>query len=160
MTGLYIHIPFCRAKCGYCDFASAPGTTEEIDVFLEALGREASAYTALAGKFSTLYVGGGTPSLLSTDQLEKLLSVISGLAGPLPALAESTFEANPESLDAEKAALLKKAGISRISLGLQASQDPLLRRLGRIAMSGDFLKAFAHWQRRNPGTLLRRQLLH
>ena len=141
MPGLYIHIPFCRAKCGYCDFASAPGKPGEIDAFLEALAREASAYAGLAGKFSTLYIGGGTPSLLSTEQLEKLFLIISDLTGPPQRLAESTFEANPESLGAEKAALLKKAGISRISLGLQASQDSLLRRLGRAAMSGDFLKA-------------------
>ncbi len=142
MPGLYIHIPFCRAKCGYCDFASAPGAAGEIDLFLEALSREASAYAGLAGKFTTLYLGGGTPSLLSPAQLEKLFSVISGLTGPIRRLAESTFEANPESLDAEKAACLKKAGVNRISLGLQASQDRLLKRLGRVAMSGDFLKAF------------------
>ena len=142
MPGLYVHIPFCRAKCGYCDFASAPGTGEEIDAFLLALGREASAYAGLAGKFNTLYVGGGTPSLLSPGQLEKLFSVISALTGPLAGLTESTFEVNPESLDVEKTALLKKAGISRISLGLQASQDALLKRLGRVAMSGDFMKAF------------------
>ncbi len=142
MRGLYLHIPFCRAKCGYCDFASAPGTPEETDAFLKALEKEASSYAGLAGKFNTLYVGGGTPSLLSAEQLEKLFSVISGLTGPLRGLEESTFEVNPESLDAEKAGLLKKAGISRISLGLQACQDDLLKRLGRVAMSGDFLKAF------------------
>jgi len=142
MTGLYIHIPFCRAKCGYCDFASAPGTAEEMDVFLEALSREAAAYVDLAGTFTTLYVGGGTPSLLSAEQLKKLFSIISPLTGPLQGLAESTFEANPESLDAQKAALLRNAGFSRISMGLQASQDRLLKRLGRVAMSGDFLKAF------------------
>jgi oxygen-independent coproporphyrinogen-3 oxidase len=142
MRGLYIHIPFCRAKCGYCDFASAPGTPGEIDAFLEALSREASSYNGMKGKFNTLYVGGGTPSLLSASQLEKLFAIISELTGPPGRLAESTVECNPESLDADKAVLLKKAGISRISLGLQASQDDLLKRLGRIALSGDFLKAF------------------
>ena len=103
---------------------------------------EASSYTGLAGKFNTLYVGGGTPSLLSTGQLKKLFSIIASLTGPLPRLKESTFEANPESLDEEKAALIKKAGINRVSMGLQASQDSLLKRLGRVALSGDFLKAF------------------
>ncbi len=142
MRGLYIHIPFCRAKCGYCDFASAPGTPGEIDVFLGALAREASTYAGLAGKFSTLYVGGGTPSLLSPGQLEKLFFIISTLTGPLKAIAESTFEANPESLDAVKAELLMNAGVNRISMGLQASQDSLLKRLGRLATPGDFLKAF------------------
>ena len=142
MPGLYVHIPFCRGKCGYCDFASAPGSGGEIDRFLEALAKEAALYGGLAGKFDTLYVGGGTPSLLSHPQLKKLFGVIETLAGPLSGLAESTFEANPESLDAEKAALLKKAGISRVSLGLQAAQDALLKRLGRLAMSGDFLRAY------------------
>ena len=142
MTGLYIHIPFCRAKCGYCDFASAPGTPEEIDVFLEALSKEAAGYKSLAGTFKTLYIGGGTPSLLSTGQLEKLFFIVKSLTGPLASLREGTFEANPESLDAVKAALMKAAGINRVSMGLQASQDSLLKRLGRVALSGDFLKAF------------------
>ncbi len=142
MPGLYIHIPFCRKKCGYCDFASAPGTGAEIDAYLRALSAEAALYTRLKGKFSTVYFGGGTPSMLSPAQLRALFSAITGLTGPLAALDESTFEANPESLDAEKAALLKAAGISRISLGLQAAQDALLGKLGRIATSGDFLAAF------------------
>ena len=142
MPGLYVHIPFCRAKCGYCDFASAPGTDGEVNSFLGALAREAALYRGLAGKFDTLYVGGGTPSLLSPPQLKTLFKIVETLAGPLAGLAESTFEANPESLDAEKAALLKTAGINRISLGLQAAQDALLKRLGRIAMSGDFLRAY------------------
>ena len=142
MPGLYVHIPFCRAKCGYCDFASAPGSEQEIDLFLEALAKEAALRSGLAGKFDTLYVGGGTPSLLSPRQLERLFGVIGTLTGPPAGLAESTFEANPESLDAEKAGLLKAAGVSRISLGLQAAQDALLQRLGRIAMSGDFLRAY------------------
>ena len=142
MPGLYIHIPFCRAKCGYCDFASAPGTEAEIDLLLGALSKEAARHSGLKGSFDTLYVGGGTPSLLAPAQLKKLFGIIETLAGPVAALKESTFEANPESLDAEKAALLKRAGVSRISLGLQAVQDALLKRLGRIAMSGDFLKAY------------------
>lgn len=142
MPGLYVHIPFCRAKCGYCDFASAPGTEAEIDLYLEALAKEAALHAGLAGKFDTLYVGGGTPSLLSPPQLKLLFDIIGPLTGPLAGLAESTFEANPESLDAEKAWLLRKAGINRISLGLQAAQDALLKRLGRIAMSGDFLRAY------------------
>lgn len=140
--GLYVHIPFCRAKCGYCDFTSAPGSPGEIDVFLRALEREAASCADLAGRFGTLYVGGGTPSLLSAAQLEKLFSIIERLTGPLKALAEATFEANPESLDAGKAGLLKRAGVNRVSLGLQASQEALLRRLGRVAMPGDFLEAW------------------
>ena len=142
MRGLYIHIPFCRARCGYCDFPSSAGREGLIDGYLKALDAEAALYQGLRGTFKTLYVGGGTPSLLSPAQLGALFTTLEKLTGPAAGLAESTFEANPESLDAEKAALLKEAGISRISLGLQAAQDRLLKRLGRIAMPGDFLRAF------------------
>ena len=142
MPGLYIHVPFCRRKCGYCDFASEAGKEDRIDSYLEALSCEAAAYTRLTGTFDTLYIGGGTPSLLSPGQLKELLSAVSKLTGPVEKLKESTFEANPESLDGEKAALLKKTGMNRISLGLQAGQDKLLKTLGRIAMKSDFLAAF------------------
>lgn len=143
MRGLYVHIPFCRSKCGYCDFASQAGREDLIGPFLGALAAESARYDALAGSFSTLYVGGGTPSLLSEDQLGRLFGVIETLTGPLGSLAESTFEANPESLDAGKAALLKGAGFSRVSLGLQASQDRLLEALGRPGRYADFTGAFA-----------------
>jgi oxygen-independent coproporphyrinogen-3 oxidase len=142
MRGLYVHIPFCRSKCGYCDFASAPGTGPEVDSFLDALAAETARYDHLAGSFSTLYAGGGTPSLLAPEQLARLLRIIETLTGPLADLRESTFEANPESLTAEKAALLRGAGVNRVSLGLQASQDRLLKSLGRPAMSADFLRAW------------------
>lgn len=143
MRGLYVHIPFCRSKCGYCDFASAPGTPADIDAFLGALETEAALYAGLAGGFATLYVGGGTPSLLDRRQLRRLFAAVERLTGPIAGLAESTFEANPESMDAAKAALLKEAGISRVSMGLQAAQDRLLKRLGRVAMSADFAAAWA-----------------
>ncbi len=140
MTGLYVHIPFCRAKCGYCDFASAPGTPGEIDAFLDALSAEASRAPRRA--FDTLYIGGGTPSILSPEQLKRLFCVIETLSGPVHALAESTFEANPESMDAGKAAFIKRSGINRVSVGLQAADDGLLKRLGRVATSGDFRRAY------------------
>lgn len=142
MRGLYVHVPFCRLKCGYCDFVSAPGRDDLIDDYIKALSLEAASFRTLSGTFSTLYIGGGTPSLLSPAQLEKLFAAITPLTGPVAGLAESTFEANPESLDGGKAALLKSAGISRVSLGLQAWQDGLLKKLGRIALRADFLEAF------------------
>ena len=142
MRGLYVHIPFCRSKCGYCDFASQAGREALIDPFLGALAAESARYDALAGSFSTLYVGGGTPSLLTPPQLQKLFDVLETLTGPFGALRESTFEANPESLDAQKAALLKKSGFSRVSLGLQAAQDRLQAALGRPGRYADFTRAF------------------
>lgn len=142
MRGLYVHIPFCRSKCGYCDFASLAGRDELIGPYLAALEKEAASHAALAGSFGTLYIGGGTPSLLSGEQLKGLFSILSRLTGPFKALRESTFEANPESVTPQKAALLREAGISRVSMGLQAAQDSLLKKLGRIAMKDDFLRGW------------------
>ena len=112
-----------------------------MDAYLEALAREAASHCRLAGSFNTLYVGGGTPSLLSMPQLARLFSIIASLTGP-GKLEEATFEANPESLTPEKAALLRRCGINRVSLGLQASQNRLLRALGRVAMAEDFTLAY------------------
>ena len=113
--GLYIHIPFCKQKCGYCDFASFAGLENQIDIYLDGLEKEAAPYSGV--RFDTLYVGGGTPSLLSVEQLQKLVYIIfnkidkySGrMSGskPLENFSESTLEANPESLTAEKINFLK-----------------------------------------------------
>jgi len=142
MNGLYLHVPFCGRKCGYCDFDSAPYSEAAADAYLGALEREAAAYAGLAGSFETLFAGGGTPTRLPAAQLRRLLAAVAPLTGPLQGLREATFEANPETIDAEKAALLKEAGVSRISLGLQTAQDRLLARLGRQATSADFLSAW------------------
>ena len=142
MSGLYIHIPFCRRKCNYCDFTSLAGRDEFIDPYLDALKAEASRSKELFGRPDTLYIGGGTPSLLTPGQLAALFSLLESAFGPVKDLKEATFEANPESLTTEKAGLLKAAGVSRVSLGLQASQANLLDRLGRLASFEDFLKAF------------------
>lgn len=143
MPGLYLHIPFCRRKCNYCDFASLAGRDELIGPYLRALKAEASRSKNLVGRPDTLYIGGGTPSLLEPRELEKLFSLLEENFGPIRNLKEATFEANPESLTPEKAGALKAAGVSRVSLGLQASQAGLLDRLGRLASFEDFLKAFS-----------------
>jgi len=143
MTGLYLHIPFCRSKCAYCDFASYAGREELIDSYLDALERESKAYAQTwRGAFSTLYIGGGTPSLLSSGQLKRLFSSLKkNLAGE-QAFKESTFEANCESLNAEKLSVLADSGIGRLSLGLQSADNRLLKRLGRPADFETFLRAF------------------
>ncbi|WP_428074786.1 radical SAM family heme chaperone HemW [Candidatus Avelusimicrobium luingense] len=140
MTGLYIHIPFCKQKCKYCDFASFAGRENLIDDYLDALSKEAARFANAA--CNTLYIGGGTPSLLSRAQLEKLINLIEKNFAPIPSFAESTFEANPESLTREKIALLHHAGINRFSMGLQSFNDDELKRIGRIHSSADFLRAW------------------
>lgn len=144
--GLYLHIPFCRQKCRYCDFASLAGAEELIAAYLSALDQEASRYAGLA--FDTLYIGGGTPSLLSGTQLEKLGALVQRHFSPVACFAESTLEANPESLSREKLQLLKSAGLNRLSLGLQSFSDDTLRRIGRVHDVKTFLQAYA-WARQS-----------
>lgn len=138
--GLYLHIPFCRQKCRYCDFASFAGAENCIDAYLSALDKEAAVYAGQ--KFDTLYIGGGTPSLLSAVQLARLCEMISLYFGPLSSFAESTCEANPESLTPEKLRVLKETGLNRLSLGLQSFEDNILKRIGRIHDTKTFLSAY------------------
>lgn len=140
MTGLYLHIPFCKHKCNYCDFASFAGREFLIDDYLTALAQEAAALTGFVP--DTLYVGGGTPSVLSGAQLEKLVELIEKNIAPVSDFTESTFEANPESLTAAKIAALCRSGFNRFSVGLQSFEEEELRRLGRIHTVADFLRAF------------------
>jgi oxygen-independent coproporphyrinogen-3 oxidase len=153
MPGLYIHIPFCSVKCHYCDFVAFSGQGRAVPRYLDALAREAdlrrNEWEVLVAPSPithhpspvTLYIGGGTPSELGVDALGRLLKWISRTWGGGSAFSESTFEANPESLDEEKAALLKEFGLTRISLGLQATQDRLLKALGRRHDWKAFLRA-------------------
>ena len=141
-TGLYAHIPFCKQKCFYCDFASFAGQTRLIDAYLDALAREAAAAPVKTAQ--TLYVGGGTPSLLSPAQLERLAGLLAQHFGPIGRFEESTLEANPESFTRQKADLLRAAGFNRLSLGLQSFNDDELRRIGRVHSAADFLRAYEH----------------
>ncbi len=139
-AGLYIHIPFCKQKCNYCDFASFAGQENRIENYLTALRQEAAQHPA--ANCRTLYVGGGTPSLLSCSQLEKLIALIETHAAPIPAFTESTFEANPESLPPQKIHLLHSAGFNRFSVGLQSFNDAELHTLGRVHSVADFLRVW------------------
>ena len=119
---LYVHIPFCRSKCGYCAFYSEPGREELIDAYLTKLGEEIER-AELDDRLDTVYVGGGTPTLLSTAQLERLTSL-------LPAAEERSIEANPETIDKAKAMFLS-GEFSRISLGVQSFDAKKRHLLGR-----------------------------
>lgn len=139
-SGLYIHIPFCRRKCRYCDFASYAGQETLIEPYLKALCSEAASYRG--ERFDTLYIGGGTPSLLTINQLEELFLIIVQNFGQLDAFAESTIEANPESLSAEKLHFLRQCGVNRLSIGLQSFDDAVLQRIGRVHTRKVFLQAY------------------
>lgn len=140
--GLYVHIPFCRRKCFYCDFVSYPGKEALADGYIEAVIKEAVLYKEYLEKRSvdTLFIGGGTPSLLSPKQF---LRLVSGLGAVCRFdLNEATAEANPETLDEEKIDAYARAGISRLSVGLQSHDDGILRRIGRAHAFRDFAKAY------------------
>jgi len=131
--GLYIHLPWCERKCPYCDFNSHEARTiPEMD-YVDALLRDLDADRGLAGgrPVSTLFIGGGTPSLFSTRAIARLLAGIGSLMELSPSL-EASMEANPGSAEAEKFAGFREAGINRLSLGVQSFDDAQLQALGRV----------------------------
>lgn len=124
---LYIHIPFCESFCPFCPYPKAPlGGGEEVDAYLDALEREACFYLGQDGRGKPIAVhfGGGTPSALRNEELEKLLKWLNKRFD-LSAAKEITLEANPRSLTAEKADILAKYGVNRVSLGTQTFDDKL-----------------------------------
>ncbi|PIP67929.1 MAG: coproporphyrinogen III oxidase [Candidatus Omnitrophica bacterium CG22_combo_CG10-13_8_21_14_all_43_16] len=124
--GLYIHVPFCREKCLYCDFYSALYSETLADSYISVILNELQG---LNQRFSSIYIGGGTPSILNLDLLDKLLS---GLKKFITPGMEFTIEANPESVDSEKLKLFLDKGVNRISMGVQSFDDKKLKLLGRI----------------------------
>jgi putative oxygen-independent coproporphyrinogen III oxidase len=128
-AGLYIHVPFCRRKCAYCDFYSIAGTKLAAR-WLSALGLEASMRSRLFPVFDTVYIGGGTPSLLDGSSLEALVNRIVSVF-PLSSDVEFTIEANPCDMDAEKILLFRRLGVTRINLGVQSFDPGVLEFLGR-----------------------------
>jgi oxygen-independent coproporphyrinogen-3 oxidase len=139
-NALYVHIPFCARKCNYCDFNSVVSGTKTIDLYLSAIESELSA---LKGQyvFKTVFIGGGTPSVLTETQLEKLLCTVIRYIS-VSEVQEYTVEVNPGTLTVNKIRLLKQYGVNRISLGVQSFQDRQLKFLGRIHSGDDARKNF------------------
>jgi putative oxygen-independent coproporphyrinogen III oxidase len=131
MAGIYLHIPFCKTKCPYCDFFSVTNT-REVHRLVEALGLELDYRKDYLGgeKISTVYFGGGTPSLLDMDQLSFLLEVIHSKF-PIDEAVEFTVECNPDDLSKTSIGELKYMGFNRISIGVQRFDDEVLVFLGR-----------------------------
>jgi oxygen-independent coproporphyrinogen-3 oxidase len=126
----YIHIPFCQHKCGYCDFASLAGADHLADRYLSALEREMAASLGESQEVDTIFVGGGTPTRLDSAQLDRLTAIIKRWLKLSPG-GEWTVEANPGTLDGEKADVLVEAGVNRVSLGAQSFRPESLRVLER-----------------------------
>lgn len=131
-ASLYVHIPFCRRKCGYCDFFSVACPDGPDDDYVRSVIKEARVYASFYGisEWGTVYVGGGTPSLLSPSQISDLLSGIK-TAAPLSKNAEVTFEMNPDGVSGEFLDSCRKNGVTRLSMGVQALDDEALAAAGR-----------------------------
>ena len=139
-TPLYVHLPFCAAKCRYCDFFSVAEEGHDVDGMLSAILREAEARAPRSPR--TVFLGGGTPSLLSGAQLERLLDGLHARTGFRDSAVEVTAECNPESLDRDKAARLLDLGVERLSIGFQSLHDEVLQLFGRVHSADDSFRAF------------------
>ena len=147
-VGIYIHVPFCLSKCHYCDFCSeqradeekkeqyAEKLCEEIELFADKIGESGEIPVA-----DTVYFGGGTPTLLSAEQFDTVLSVIDTKFG-IDKDAEITAETNPKSADGKKLGEIRKSGVNRLSIGMQSVHDNELKALGRIHSFKDFFDTY------------------
>ncbi|MGN1113575.1 MAG: radical SAM family heme chaperone HemW [Oscillospiraceae bacterium] len=130
-AGIYVHVPFCAKKCGYCDFYSVAYSRGLVDEYVDAVCRNIRKYAYNGISADTLYFGGGTPSLLEPEQLERIIFAARTSFG-LQENVEITLEANPCTVNLQKLSGYKKAGINRISLGVQSADDKQLKKLGRL----------------------------
>jgi oxygen-independent coproporphyrinogen III oxidase len=128
-AGLYVHVPFCRAKCPYCDFYSTPALSL-VEAWLESLRKEALFYKDCFPRFNSLYFGGGTPTILSDDAFTKLIDFLRGHF-VFAHDTEITVEANPEDVTGAKLAALKSCDVNRLSIGVQSFNDDELFTLKR-----------------------------
>lgn len=139
---LYIHIPFCKQKCGYCDFLSFPGGNEIQSRYVQAILAEIKKVESLSEyEVSSVFFGGGTPSILKTEYLVEVLDTLRSRFHFLED-AEISMEANPGTVDGEKLLKYREAGFNRLSFGCQATDDVLLKKLGRIHTYDQFLHEY------------------
>lgn len=139
---LYLHIPFCVRKCEYCDFLSGPADREQQRKYVEALCREIESCRDFKDyRVSTIFIGGGTPSLLAGKWMEEILESVRRVFS-IEENAEISMEANPGTVDREKLEIYRKAGINRISFGCQSTENRELKILGRIHTWEMFLENF------------------
>ena len=148
-TGLYLHIPFCLRKCPYCDFFSLPAEPALLatypDLLIAQLERE-SRMQRWQGPFSTVFFGGGTPSLLQPEAIGRILEQADRLFG-LTSRVEITLEANPGTVSEDSLNGYRAAGVNRLSFGVQSLNDAFLKRLGRIHTAAEACNA-VHWARK------------
>ncbi|MFJ1449944.1 radical SAM family heme chaperone HemW [Bacillus halotolerans] len=144
MKSAYIHIPFCEHICHYCDFNKYFIQSQPVGEYLNALEKEMINTIEKTGQpdLDTIFIGGGTPTSLSEDQLKKLMDMVSRVLKPADTLKEFAVEANPDDLSAEKLKILKEAGVNRLSFGVQTFEDDLLEKIGRVHKQKDVFASF------------------
>lgn len=143
--GIYIHIPFCKQKCYYCDFVSYANKEEKIQEYIkclqEEIGIESEKYKNEEYEITTIYIGGGTPSFIDASYIERIINTIKQNY-KLYENPEITIEVNPGTINEEKIKKYKDIGINRISIGLQTTKDNLLKQIGRIHTYEEFLNCY------------------
>ncbi|MGH9942181.1 MAG: radical SAM family heme chaperone HemW [Pyrinomonadaceae bacterium] len=143
-AGIYIHIPFCRSRCSYCDFATGMYDATLAERYVGAVAREVGEFARpVANDVDTIYFGGGTPSLLKPAQIARLLRAVQARFRVAPD-AEVTMEMNPGTVTSELARDFRAAGVNRASFGLQTFDDQALKRLGRTHTADDARRTLAH----------------
>ena len=143
--GIYIHMPFCKQKCYYCDFVSYTNKESKVKEYIDCVIKEINSYELEKYNITTIYIGGGTPSFVNGYDIKRIIENIRNkLKNNNTKLEdiEITIEVNPGTVTAEKLRNYKEAGIIRISVGLQATQDKLLKQIGRIHNYQDFLNTY------------------
>ena len=140
-ASVYIHIPFCATKCYYCAFNTYTFHKEQAKAYLTALRTEIELYASETEPLQTVFIGGGTPSILSVNALAQLFTDIQQHFQITPD-AEITVECNPGTVDSGKLSVMRDYGVNRLSFGLQAMQDETLKQLGRIHTVTEFLESY------------------
>ena len=141
---IYIHIPFCKSKCLYCDFLSFSGCGyDRHKQYISALCKEIELYSSIAREYviKTVFIGGGTPSYIDVSLIEQIMQTIDKVF-EIDKRAEITIEGNPDSLTREKLGAYRRLGINRLSIGLQSTNDDMLKMLGRVHNYDQFIAAY------------------
>lgn len=138
--GIYIHIPFCKRKCNYCDFYSIKWDEKIENKYIEALIREIKSYGKEEYVIDTIFFGGGTPTIISPENIERILYEIKS-DFKVESNSEISLEANPNTLTAENLTSYKKSGINRLSIGVQSLNDEILKKIGRLHNSDEAIMA-------------------
>lgn len=143
--GIYIHIPFCKSKCYYCDFISYPNKINLAKDYINAVRKEICQFDFSNYDVTTIYIGGGTPSYINENEIIEILEIVKSKIKENKTKfkdIEITIEVNPGTVTLEKLKIYKKAGINRLSIGLQSTHDRLLQEIGRIHNYSEFLDTY------------------